>query len=120
VFGIVVDVDFAAVVWNAVAVPITSQTARDGAEPIAAAGRRRLGKRAWNTGVGCASGLRFGLGYALVATELLMGRTFPILQVVEVDGDRTSGKAGQTNQEQHAKAHILKRTHAQNSVASAN
>jgi hypothetical protein len=92
VFRIVVDVDFAAVVGEAVTVPITSQTARNGAEPVAPAGRRCLGKRAGNAGVSCASGLRLCLGYALVATELLLGGTFPILQIVEVDAERTSGK----------------------------
>ena len=79
VIGIVVDVDFASVVRKAVAIPIASQAARNRAEPVGAAGRRRLGKRAGDAGVGCASGLRVRLGYAFVVAELLIGRTLPVL-----------------------------------------
>jgi hypothetical protein len=80
VIRIVVDVDFAAVIGNAVAILVASEASRDGAEPaVGAAIGGRLRERARNAGVRGASRLRFRLGYALVATELLIRRAFLIL-----------------------------------------
>jgi len=119
VVRIVVDVDFASVVGKAIAITIASQATRDGAKPVAPAGRRCLRKRARDAGVGRASVLRIGLGYALVATELQIRATFPILEVIQVDGERASGKGVEARQERHGEAHVPEETHAQNSVCSA-
>ena len=75
---IVVDIDFAAVVRDAVTIPVASQAARDGAEPVVAV-CGRLRERAGDAGLARASGSRVRLGYALVVAELLSRGTLPIL-----------------------------------------
>ena len=116
VLGIVVDVDFASVVGKAIAITVASQATRDGAEPVGPTGRRGLCKRARDAGFGRASVLRLRLGYALVVTELQIRATFPILEVIQVDGERAGGKGVEACQEQHTEAHVPEGTHAQNSV----
>jgi hypothetical protein len=104
VVRIVIDINLAAVVHDVVAVLVASQAARDSAEAVAGAVGVGIGQRARNARIGRASGAGIALGCALFVTELVVPRTLPILQVIQVDGERTSGKCVESNQEQHTDA----------------
>jgi hypothetical protein len=120
VVGIVIDVDFAAVVGHPVAVLIALQTSRNGTEAAARAAGVGVSKGAWDARIGRAPGSGVGSGYASVIAELLARGALVILQVVQIDGERTGGKRSKGEPKRKGEANVLERMHVQNSVCMAN